>query len=366
MRKYHFPESLDFRLYIRRPQGRRKSFGISKQKEFGDRAEVEAVKHPTLEAINSNFLAGKISAAEAYKEIEFLVEELYRKAGATIFKPVSNNENLGHLQRFWEAEYSHREIVDPSSSFGLFRRAVESLGQVSLLSGSQSAIQSALDKKFDANVHGRMVGCIRTLLKFLGRHEVRLRKKRQARTQPRYLTEDELKRVLAKIESEPFRVMCLMAFYSGCRKGELLALHRLSLKPDGSLYIAEQIRENGEAAEPKSGSVGSTFLFENGRKLFPKWIELKRELTVSEKVKTAELFRAACKKVFPKDPDKWLKFHDLRHSYAIELLNMGASIGDVAQNLRNDVRVCQRFYAGFTTSQTRMLGLLALEQKRKS
>jgi integrase len=366
MKKYHFPRSLEYRLYVRRPQGRRRSFGISKQREFGDHAKVEAVNHPTLDAINRNFLAGKISASEAEKEIEFLVEELYRKAGATIFKPVSNNENMDHLQRFWDAEYSHRDIVDPASSLGLFRRAVESLGPISLLSGSQSEVQAALDKKFEVNVHGRMVGCIKTLLKFLGRYEIRLRKKRQPRTQPHYLTEDELDKVLKHIGSAPFRVMCQMAFYSGCRKGELFALHRLSLKPDGSLYIAEQVREDGEVSEPKSGSVGSTFLFKNGRELFPQWIELKNEISASERVKTANLFRAACKKAFPKNRDKWLKFHDLRHSYAIAMLDMGASLGDVAQNLRNDIRVCQRFYAGFTTSQTRMLGLMTLEKRRKS
>lgn len=45
-----------------------------------------------------------------------------------------------------------------------------------------------------------------------------------------------------------------------------------------------------------------------------------------------------------------LRFHDLRHSYAIELLNHGVSLSLTAQALGNSVQVCQEYYAGFELS----------------
>jgi integrase len=61
----------------------------------------------------------------------------------------------------------------------------------------------------------------------------------------------------------------------------------------------------------------------------------------------AERVRTAGRKVFPKDTSKHIKFHDLRHSYAIHLLNQGVPIGLVAQALGDSVQVTQENYLGF-------------------
>lgn len=363
MKKYTFPKGLNFRLYIRKPRGKKSSFQIQKHIQGG--SKVVKVEHPVLNAINENFLAQSISEEEAQKEIGKLIDRLYSEAGVQISLEVSNQENEAHLQRYWESEYSYRQIVDPKSSWNQFQRVIKALGPVSLMSASQQEIQQVLDKSFETNVHSRMVGATKSLLKFLGRHDVRLRKKRPPRSAPPYLTESDLKLLVQTIESTPFRLMVQMAFYSGCRKGELLALNEMSLKPDGSLYIGGQIK-NGQEVEPKSGSVGSTFLFEEGRAIYKDWIKEKNNVTSYELAQSSRILRQFCKRAFPKHKEKWIRFHDLRHSYAIHLLGHGASLTDVAQCLRNDIRVCQRYYAGFLMNQSRMLGLKQLESSKKN
>ena len=60
------------------------------------------------------------------------------------------------------------------------------------------------------------------------------------------------------------------------------------------------------------------------------------------------MLQQACKAAFLQEKEKHLKFHDLRHSYAIYLLSLGMSLERVAQSLGNSIQFCQQYYVGFT------------------
>jgi integrase len=68
------------------------------------------------------------------------------------------------------------------------------------------------------------------------------------------------------------------------------------------------------------------------------------------RLNAANILRAAAMQAFPTKPEKWVKFHDTRHSYAIELGQAGVSLFQISQQLGILERTCARHYLGFLSS----------------
>jgi site-specific recombinase XerD len=69
-------------------------------------------------------------------------------------------------------------------------------------------------------------------------------------------------------------------------------------------------------------------------------------LALRKRAYLSELMRAA--EVALPGRGRQLKFHDLRHSYAIHLLAIGMTMEDVARSIGDTIEVCEEFYAGFS------------------
>ncbi len=63
-----------------------------------------------------------------------------------------------------------------------------------------------------------------------------------------------------------------------------------------------------------------------------------------------EIIKRASKKTFPNNPQKKITVHDLRHSYAIHILNQGIFMALVAKALGNSILVCEEHYSDFELS----------------
>jgi integrase len=156
------------------------------------------------------------------------------------------------------------------------------------------------------------------------------------------LEEAQVKALLEKTEDPKYRMLFMLAIFTGARQGEFLGL-------------------KWEDIDLKSGEVHFKRTFNNGRFFAPKTRKSNRTLTLGP-VTLTELkkWRLACPKnelnlLFPNEAGEPLdhhnmvrryfkpaldkaelpaiRFHDLRHTYASIRLDQGDSIGEVSEDL---------------------------------
>lgn len=99
----------------------------------------------------------------------------------------------------------------------------------------------------------------------------------------------------------------------------------------------------------KNGLEREIFLHEEVREDVIAWSKIPMKERYKIRLKAfARVIQGACREVFEEDdPIRILSFRDLRHCCAIYLLQTGATMTEVAQQLGNSPDVCYRYYAGF-------------------
>jgi integrase len=182
--------------------------------------------------------------------------------------------------------------------------------------------------------------------------------------------------VLAEIAHQELKVLAQVAFYSGMRQGEALAGAENNFQLETEIpqvYVHRQLRaprkrldgtiSKKAMAVPKSKKRG-TYIFVEGVDAIAEWLQIykKFELTRTHQTK---LLKEACRRAFPDNPEKWMAFNGLRHSYAKSLFEIGANMGYVAKCLGNTEKVCQDHYSGWEHTPNSMLLLHTLVQQNK-
>lgn len=347
------------KFYIRKPtfkdpskkiksgNGSRKTFAIYKQIVQSNSTINETINSKEIDAVNEQYLNGVIGYDLAVRNITKIQSDLYRQIGVNNSPDVFNNQNQKILNSYWDKVYKDRELIDENAAWNKLQRAVIALGNVSLISATKNELQKQIEsKQFKNNKQREVVGKLNCLLKFLNR-DVKLNRKRKERHAPKYLNETEMLKVSRQIESisYEFSTLVKLAFYSGCRLGELFALSKDSFR-NGVLFIDTQIDSNNVERDPKWQSSRKSFLVPQGKQAFDDWVAVKSKMKIS-RTGISRLFSKTCRLVFD-DAAKHCKFHDLRHSYAIHLLSKNINLTLVAQSLGNSVVVAQEYYAGFT------------------
>ncbi len=335
---------------IVRPKGRRKSFGMQKvQLPSGDRADIESEEVAT---VNRLFLSGTLTFEEALKQLEVYRASLYKARDLANPKKFFHAQNAKVLEDYWRAEYSDRDIIDPKGRFNDLKRAVGSAGSFSLAVATKEELQKTVDASCDnPNLQRTRVSRLNQILKFLGRGFV-LRKKRKVHVPVKYHTVDEFETVLAQLKDPEFVTLCKAAFATGARAGELFALQPSDCK--GSFVLVEtQIDIKMDERETKTRKRRKAFIIKERREWLTEWLEMSDDKKKAlRKRHHATLFRRGCKKAFKGRAEKNIKFHDLRHSYAVYLLSVkGAPLDLVAQSLGNSPAVCFEYYQGFMLSE---------------
>jgi integrase len=340
--------------YIKRPpkgergKGKRSSFAIYSSQVQSDGATQNCtLKLPAIDSINKRYQAEQLDFEEALKHLQKVVVNLYAKDGIRKAPSVFNNDNQKILEDYWREEYSHRNLADPDAAYCKLRQAISALGPVSLLAGTQSEIQGAVNK-FKGNKQRMIVGKINALLEFVKRrHEIRLRKDRPQRPRVKYLNEEEFKQIVNHLQPEAFQLLCKVLFLTGMRLSEAYAVDAGKIKPNNkTVYVESQRDEDDIEKDPKWGSIRPVYLLEPAADLIRQWVKVRASLKVSRNALRKQL-KKVCQKVFPGQDEKHCAFKELRHSYAILLLTKGVSMGLTAQSLGNSEGVCQRHYAGF-------------------
>lgn len=142
------------------------------------------------------------------------------------------------------------------------------------------------------------------------------------------------------------------------RFSEALAISDEDFVSDNIINIDKQLTKSGEIKPPKRDKVGKVVILPFGVKAAHEFCKIKDRQKFRFNFYNALL--EACRKALPNDKNKWVGPHDLRHSHAIYLLSKGASLTQVALNLRNRIDVCQKYYTGFEHTDSTLEGLKKL------
>jgi integrase len=330
-----------------KPGKKRRSFGLVKVLLSPECRQRLAVNLPEIDLVNKLYLNGTLPFEDAYKKVKEVRERLYKERDAKQPKRVFHSQNLRVLEEYWEKEYEDRDIINKDGRHRAIKTAVEGLGMVSLVVATKKELQAELDKSFpSANAQRRYVSILNSLLKFLGR-DFRLRMRRREVTAVRHLTLSEYLVVDKLIADDGFKKLCRAAMATGARIGELFPIRTKDFVSGTFVLIETQIDKELNERETKTRKPRKAFVIAEGREWLRDWIEYEDKQALRNK-HHADMLRVACKRAFPKDKERHLVFHDLRHSYAIHLLQtLGAPLGHVSRSLGNSTHVCEMYYAGF-------------------
>lgn len=340
------PSNLEFSYRIYAPSGRHKSFRILKLFKDGS---SESIESEALQKVNAALKSMEISEAEARNHVEKIRDDLYAAAGIKNFAIVFNSDNRKILNAYWESEYKPRliNLEDPNAALSELKRSVDAVGAVSLRSGSRNELQAALDQRLTGNLQRRAVGKLNSILKFIGR-DFRLIRAKKEYPEVKYVTPEEFRKLVQAFEDEKIRLLHIAAFATGMRLGELMAMEsRLYNRNTNTIKVLSQIDKKGKKRKTKNRKNRTAFVFPEFKSDVERWLQVQPEFEHEIRLRISRFTRKACKASLK---NKTLKFHDMRHSYAINLLSKGVPLSHVAQCLGDSIAVAEEFYTGFDLS----------------
>lgn len=341
------------RYFLKRPGSSRKKFQLVAYTLKNRSTKVYQKLSPHLEsevaAVNQK-LDKVLNQQEAETLLNDLIQKEYQRFGIrdmVIKNSVLSEVNQKIFNSFWSKIYSHKELVDEESARYDFLKAIRLVEPLSLMTASTSELRKKLKQNATSNEIRRAVDRLNQIFKFLGR-DVRLFKPEAELTSIRYLTESEFNKVLSHIEDSILKDLATTLFCSGLRISEAMALKESDFLK-GTLNVSKQLTRHSKLKAPKRGKKGRSLVVPFGIEAVKRWVRVDNKSDYREPFRIA--LAKACAKEFPKSKSKWISPHDLRHSHAIYLLGKGASLTQVALNLRNRIEVCQKYYTGFAHTE---------------
>lgn len=347
MRRIHIPADVKHRYRLFSPTGKYKSFRIKRVAAGGS---FEAVSDARLDAINKNHLSRSLTAAEARQQVELLIEALYRADGVRVSRVESNSQNEKLLVKYLEQLPPKGKKHSQAARANYLWAAVRAVGELSLLQADASQLMAAIAAAYPDGRQARIVTSLNSLLKHLGRP--RLTREGQAPPDVKYLPAEKFPAILEHLPSDAWRLLAEMAFYTGLRIGELMALERQN-KKQFAINVDWQIDRDGIKRLPKNDKRRTTVPFSRVIEIYADWVANKALINSEERKFASRIVKRACKAAYPNKPEWHLRFHDLRHSYAVAALECGLSLEEIAKQLGNSIEVTERHYVGFVQS-TRM------------
>ena len=327
---------------MKSPGGGRKSFAIIKRDAGGSKT----LKLEELDAINRQFASGTLLLEEAKVQIKEVIKRLREKSRP---KPGLYKDNEILLAKYLDEKYAGRDLADPENPRFRYGRALRALGGLSIYAATQKELMAAAAKAGRGNPQRKIASCLNRLLKFIGRSPIPLDKKRHADV--KYISLKDYERVRKYLHGNML-LLSDAALYTGCRLGELFCLTPGSLRSkERAVWVEHQIldtKRGHQKAALKNRKPHLAYVIPEGQKRLNDWLELPfPEKMLVRDLRHADVLSIACQAAFPGDPSKALRFHDLRHSYAIHMVKEGVSLKWVANCLGDSLAVVDEYYAGY-------------------
>lgn len=373
MENWKFKDTTNHRYVIINPA---KSAGVGKHSKFRVQRQhfdkltwkptsVETIKNESIASINKKFMETKLDFDEAKSLIKDVVGSLY-KAEKSIVAITFSEENQKALALYLDRKYpayKQKQMADYESAKQESTRGIEALGKVSIFSASNETMQHAIDaaSNGDANKQRRLGGKVNAILKVVRPDAQKITLQAIDYNKPiKRLTHEEFKLVLPHLPNNHIRLAAEVCFYLGCRIGEACALTMNDFRPNQhTVFINKQVvlkNHDKWIIKPrtKNKKIRQAILFANGLPALKKWTLVKKQLTSQERGNLAEILKSACIKVFPFEREKHLNWHDLRHCYAIRLIEKGLSIQQAAKMIGDSPSVAEQYYIGFDVNDETM------------
>lgn len=344
-------------LTIRVPKRaeKRQSFSLLQINRQNGKQTCKSLKSPELTKINADYKGGILAYEEAFALVSDLRKKMVAKEGG--LKPITHAENQKLLSSYWKQDYQFRDVVDSNTMWHDLNRALRVIGNLSLYTCDQTELQAKIQKSgLPPNRRRRVILRLNQLLRFAGRG-FKLKLPRKEFLEVKYLTADEVRRLADKLGGLNGHLVTL-AFATGCRQGELFAITEAN---DRIIYINSQIKRDGKRTQTKTRNSRKIRMLPYGDKALKVWLSI----PISQRPRGRQysaIVKAACKRLWKNNPEKHITFHDLRHSFAIEMLRLGESFDTIAQLLGDSVAVCQAYYTGFSMADQ---SLDALDERLK-
>lgn len=366
------------RYFIKKPQSGRKSYQlICYYLANGDRKRRSYIPlsddlKNKVDHINSQFLKKIIDSDQVVLLLKELISKEYKSVSVQS-KAVKDSRlsevNERALKEYWQGHYETKtKLKDRKSPEYDLRKALSFLGSLSIYTAAKHEIERQVFKQAGSpKKAARAISRLNEMLSWLGRkgaHGGRfiLDKPDIPQSKIQYVRAKELDRICENIDDVNVKALAYTLFSTGLRIGEALALDEDSLR-DTVIFVRYQIDRDGNTVNPKRGSSGQVVVIPAYIKKVEEWIKVTDKLQY--RYRLYEELHKACRAAYPKGPDRlWIGTHDLRHSHAIYLLESGATITQVAHNLRNGEAVCRKYYTGFAHTEG-TLELLKRQLKAK-
>jgi integrase len=326
-------------IYFRKlkPSGAHKSYRFQKQIDGG---RWSTVSNDEIKALNKALKDKKNSLSERDIEVraEAILQNFYRERDKELGVDLILPGNQKIYDDWWKKAYSPAKVKLKKYSASYlpseklyFQRALKAAGNVPI-DGNDEVLQSHLDDVLEEenDKHHAVVSRINRIRKSL--KLPLLIPASKERRDVDYLTKPEIDKLLLKLK-EPHRTLAAVAFYTGLRKNEIMAM-KDNIWKDDTIEVHWQFHAvDKELRLPKNKKTRTAFIIPGGEL----WLEnlIKIIDTINPTLAVFAVVKRACGK----------RFHDLRHSYAVYLIGKGMSLDWVAQSLGNSRDVCERHYA---------------------
>lgn len=284
-------------------------------------------------------------------EAERLAPALY----AELTKP--KGKSVGELWQAYIRDRQGRAVVDTMSHTwkALVSRFGRLPGNSVAVADCRAHIRERRDRNIsDGTIHTEL-GHLRTVLRWAERHGLigrapQIERPSKPRPKERHLTRDEARRLIEAAAFPHVRLFIILALGTGARSGALLGLvwDRCDFgRGLIDLRDPDILRPHkGRAIVPMNRTVRAALTEAYGGKLTPHVIEWagKRVLSVKRGLKAAAK-RAGLEDVSP---------HVLRHSAAVQMVEAGINIEEVAQFLgHSNPSITRRVYARYSPDYLR-------------
>ena len=363
-----------YRLTIKRPSGAAKSFDIilDIKGPEGNRTQKSIKTEPryteqieALASLNRAFKKGSLSALDVEVDIKTnilpAIEKILFKGRTVIRDTVIRKANGGILDDLWSERYAHRKIIDKQRTRNTFEFALDCLNDESLSTVTQAALQKLWDtheKLQQGTAHRRYGRAINSLMKYIGR-PIRLQLEHNAHREMRYPTLEELFRLSDYFEDRKLKALVVTMFCTGVREGEAFALSTKSLRSNSNVYIEAQIDRNLDRRQVKNRNKHAAVIIPEGLDLIKEWLALPQD----EKNEFRFLVSRRISEAAEATLDRRLSSHDMRHGYAVHLLDKGVPIDRLAQFLGDTPDVTMKHYASFIASDFAIASVAELLKK---
>jgi integrase len=346
---------------IKRPNKTRRTFAVHKNVIYlNGKRKQPLVEDSRIDAVNINLQRGLLTVDQAYAELKGSVIPALRRENNVQEKKLLEDQisetNKKVFLAFWDDKYHGSHLINETSTRNDLLAALRDIEPLSITTASKADLKDKLNA-LPAKKQRRDVIRINQLLEFLGRN-FRIEKKPQSQREVDYVTWDELQEILPHIYSEEVRYLAIALWGTGARIGEAFAPGFMRLKPNMTIYINKQLDLDGNVRDIKNSKPHHTMLLPEAKEGYLKWCAVpdKERFRISA---INQIIRAS-KLAFPKRRDKQISAHDLRHSYAIQLLGLGASLTQIALVLGDSISTVQLHYTGFVMTDEAVAKLTAL------